>query len=217
MQPQVARDQMTYQQVRAWSVLAPEVLQAFETLPREQFVPEAWRGVAYADLAIPLPHGQHMLQPSVAGRFLEAADVRRTDQVLEIGTGSGYLTACLALLGADVRSIEIHADLARRARVNLKAAGIGNATVEDGDGLAIAEASPRYNVVVITGSMPVYDPRFESLLKPGGRLVVTVGNEPAMEARLIRRDAAGTLHCFDMFETVLDPLVHAPTPTRFVF
>lgn len=212
-----ARTQMTYQQVRAWSVLSPEALAVFEQLPREQFVPAAWQGAAYADLAVPLGHGQHMLTPTVAGRIVQAVEVRRGDQILEIGTGSGYLTACLALLGAGVHSLEIHADLARQARTNLARAGIGNAQVEEADAFAWQAAAPGYDVVVITGAMPVYDPRFESLLRPGGRLFAFSGIAPAMEARLIRLPAGKAREEHSLFETVVDPLVHAATPNPFVF
>lgn len=211
------RSQMTYQQVRAWSVLPPETLAVFEQLPREIFVPEAARGAAYADLAIALGHGQHMLTPTVAGRILQAVTVRRRDQVLEIGTGSGYLTACLALLGAQVHSIEIQPELAHRARQNLKAAGIGNAQVEEADAFHWKPAAPAYDVVVVTGSLPVYDPRFESLLNPGGRLFVIAGHAPVMEARLVRLDSAKVRDEHSLFETVVDPLVHAAAPSQFVF
>lgn len=211
-----ARSQMTYQQVRAWSVLPPETLAVFEQLPRELFVPEAFQGAAYGDMAIPLGDGQHMLSPTIVGRILQAVTVRRQDQVLEIGTGSGYLTACLALLGASVRSIEIRSALAHQARQNLKAAGIGNAIVEEADAFAWQPASPGYDVVVVTGSLPVYDPRFESLLNPGGRLFVVAGTEPVMEARLVRLLSSGR-DTHSLFETVIDPLTHAAAPSHFVF
>jgi protein-L-isoaspartate(D-aspartate) O-methyltransferase len=207
---------MTYQQVRASSVLPPETLAVFEQLPREIFVPQAAQGAAYGDLAIPLGHGQHMLPPTVVGRILQAVTVRRQDQVLEIGSGSGYLTACLALLATQVRSLEIRPELAHHARQNLKAAGIGNATVEEADAYAWQPAAPGYDVVVITGSLPVYDARFESLLNPGGRLFVVSGQAPVMEARLIRLLSSGR-DVHSLFETVIDPLTHAAAPSHFVF
>ncbi len=207
---------MTYQQVRAWSVLPPETLAVFEQLPREIFVPEASQGAAYADLAISLGYGQHMLSPTVVGRILQAVTVRSSDQVLEIGTGSGYLTACLALLGAQVRSLEIRPELAFQARQNLKAAGIGNAIVEEADAFEWQPAAPGYDVVVVTGSLPVYDARFESLLNPGGRLFVVSGLAPVMEARLVRLLNTGR-DVHSLFETVIDPLTHAAAPSHFVF
>lgn len=213
-----ARTQMTYQQVRAWSVLPPEVLAVFEQLRREDFVPAAWQGAAYADMQIPLGEGQHMLTPTVVGRILQAVTVQRSDQVLEIGTGSGYLTACLALLAAEVLSLELRPSLARQARTTLRQAGIGNARIEDADAFTWQPAAPGYDVVVVTGSLPVYDPRFESLLKPGGRLFVVSGTEPVMEARLIRLNTGtGTREAHSLFETVIDPLTNAATPSRFVF
>jgi protein-L-isoaspartate(D-aspartate) O-methyltransferase len=218
MQPiSVIRDQMTYQQVRAWSVLPPATLNMLEQLPRELFVPESWRRAAYADLAIPLGEGQHMLQPSVVGRILQAVEIQPANQIIEIGTGSGYLTACMALLGAQVRSVEIRPEFVRNARKNLKAAGIGNAQVEDADAFALPELSAAYDVVVLTGSMPIYDARFEALLRPGGRLFGVTGQNPVMEAQLVRLDSNGIRTCRSLFETVLDPLANAPTIDSFAF
>ncbi len=212
-----ARTQMTYQQVRAWSVLPPEVLAVLERLPRENFVPAAWSGAAYADLAVPLGEGQRMLTPTVVGRILQAVTVRRTDRVLEIGTGSGYLTACLALLGSQVHSLEIRPALARQSRANLKAAGIGNAAVEEADVFAWQSSQPAWDVIVLSGSLPVYDERFESLLSAGGRLFVVSGNAPVMEARLIRKAQDKLRDVHSLFETVVDPLDHATTTSRFEF
>lgn len=212
-----ARLQMTYQQIRAWSVLPPEVLAVFDRLPREDFVPAAWRGAAYGDLAIPLGEGQHMLTPSVVGRILQAVNVGRGDCILEVGTGSGYLTACLALLGQQVHSLEIRPALAGQARMHLKNAGIGNAEVETADVFAWQSTRPTWDIIVLTGSLPVYDPRFESLLAPQGRLFVVTGNAPVMEARLIRKDQQGLLQSSSLFETVIDPLDHAATTSRFRF
>jgi protein-L-isoaspartate(D-aspartate) O-methyltransferase len=213
----LARTQMTYQQVRAWSVLPPEVLAVFERLAREDFVPAAWRGAAYGDLAIPLGDGQHMLTPTVVGRILQAVTVRRADQVLEIGTGSGYLSACLALLGSQVHSLEIRPTLARQARANLKAAGIGNVEIEEADVFAWQSTRPAWDVIVLTGSLPRPDERFESLLAPHGRLFTITGNAPVMEARLIRKDSQALRDVHSLFETVVDPLDHAAANSRFVF
>ncbi|MEJ0099286.1 MAG: protein-L-isoaspartate O-methyltransferase [Pseudomonadota bacterium] len=212
-----ARTQMTYQQVRAWSVLPPEVLAVFERLPREDFVPGAWIGAAYGDLAIPLGDGQHMLTPTVAGRILQAVTVRRTDNVLEIGTGSGYLSACLALLGSQVHSLEIRPALARQARSNLKAAGIGNVEVEEADVFTWKSTRPSWDVIVVTGSLPRYDARFESLLAPHGRLFVISGEAPVMEARLIRKDSEKLRDVHSLFETVVDPLDNTVAISHFVF
>ena len=208
---------MTFQQVRAWSVLDEHVLDVFERLPREMFVPEAWRGAAYGDLPIPLADGQHMLTPSVAGRLLQTLAIKRTDRVLEIGTGSGYVTACLAMLATHVLSLEIRPELVGRARASLAAAAIGNAEVEEADAFAWDAGSPRFDAIVLTGSLPVYDPRFEAWLRPGGRLFVITGVAPVMEAMLVRLDSAGTPSRLGLFETVVDPLDHAPTVGGFTF
>jgi protein-L-isoaspartate(D-aspartate) O-methyltransferase len=208
---------MTFQQVRAWSVLDEHVLDVFERLPRELFVPQSWQGAAYGDLPIPLADGQHMLTPSVAGRLLQAIALKRNDRVLEIGTGSGYVTAALAMLASHVLSLEIRPQLAIQARANLTAAAIGNAEVEEADAFAWDAGSPRFDAIVITGSMPVYDPRFEAWLRPGGRLYVVTGTAPVMEAMLARLDTAGTVSRFGLFETVVDPLDHAPSVTKFAF
>jgi protein-L-isoaspartate(D-aspartate) O-methyltransferase len=213
----LARSQMTYQQVRAWSVLPADTLAIFEQLPREIFVPDAWVGAAYADMAIPLGAGQHMLTPTLVGRVLQAVAVQRSDQILEVGTGSGYLTACLALLGAQVHSLEIRPELALKARQNLKAAGVGNARIEDADAFEWQPAAPAYDVVVLTGSLPLYDPRFEALLKPGGRLFAVSGTGPAMAAQLISLNSTKARAVRSLFETVIDPLDHAATTSRFVF
>ena len=212
-----ARTQMTYQQVRAWNVLAPEILDVFERLPRERFAPEAWANAAYGDLPIPLGEGQHMLRPSVAGRLLQSTAPRLGDRVLEIGTGSGYLTACLALLATHVTSLEIRASLAQRARQNLLSAGIANVEVEEADAFAWDGGAARFDVVILTGSLPSYDDRFEKLLRPGGRLLAIVGESPVMEAVLVRLDSAGKRSSQGLFETVVEPLTHALPVPRFSF
>ena len=212
-----ARTQMTYQQVRAWNVLAPEILDVFERLPRERFAPEAWSNAAYGDFPIPLGEGQHMLRPSVAGRLLQSTAPRLGDRVLEIGTGSGYLTACLALLATHVTSLEIRPALAQRARQNLLSAGIANVEVEEADAFAWDGGAARFDVVILTGSLPSYDNRFEKLLRPGGRLLAIVGEAPVMEAVLVRLDSAGKRSSQGLFETVVEPLTHAVPVPRFSF
>jgi protein-L-isoaspartate(D-aspartate) O-methyltransferase len=212
-----ARTQMTYQQIRAWSVLPPATLAIFEQLSREEFVPEIWRGAAYADYAIPLGDGQHMLTPTVVGRLLQAVAPMAGESILEIGTGSGYLTACLARLGGKVHSLEIRPALARQARINLRQAGIGNAEVEEADAFSWQPAAPGYDVIAITGALPMYDARFEALLNPGGRLFVVTGTAPVMEARLVRLTTQRGREQTSLFETLLDPLEHAATSSSFEF
>lgn len=210
-----ARTQMAYQQIRAWKVLTPEALEVFEQLPREVFVPDSWRGAAYADTAIPLGEGQHMLTQTLAGAIVRALEPSRTDTVLEIGTGSGYVSACFSRLTASVHSLEIRPALARQARINLQRAGVGNVTVEDADAFSWQPTAPGFDIIAITGAMPVYDPRFESLLKPGGRLFVVTGTAPVMEAQLVRLNAQGKREEMSLFETLIDPLDVPVLPGRF--
>ena len=211
-----ARRQMIDQQVRAWQVLDLRVLDAMERVPREEFAPPAYRELAFADLNVPLGHGQSMLAPKLEGRMLQALELQPEDAVLEVGTGSGYFAACLGALSRAVRSIEIHPDLAATARSNLARVGAHNVTVEVADAFALGDPG-RYDAVVLTGSLPLYDSRFEQWLAPGGRLFVVVGQGPAMEAQRLSRSAPGDLRRESLFETVMDPLVHAAEPPRFVF
>jgi protein-L-isoaspartate(D-aspartate) O-methyltransferase len=207
-----SREQMVSHQLRTWDVLDEAILDAVRTLPRETFVPEGYRDLAYADAEIPLPHGQHMLAPMIVGRALQSVAVQPKDRVLEIGTGSGYLTACLGRLGAQVTSLEIYADLSEAARRNLDAVGLAGPRLLQGDAFATASNGEQYDAIVITASMPVYDARFEAQLLPGGRLFVIVGEGPAMEARLITRPRAGDGAARTqqaLFETQIDPLQNA--------
>jgi protein-L-isoaspartate(D-aspartate) O-methyltransferase len=211
-----ARTQMIAQQVRAWDVHDERVLAALQSLRREEFVPEAYRELAFADTPIPLGHGQAMLPPKVDGRILQALELRPTDDVLEVGTGSGYLTACLAALAGNIRSLEIYPDLAAQAVRNLRAAGVTSASVETLDALRVEEVG-RYDAVVVSSSMPIPDARFERALKAGGRLFIVVGSPPVMQAFLIRREGAAPASRTALFETDIAPLVNAPQPPRFVF
>jgi protein-L-isoaspartate(D-aspartate) O-methyltransferase len=211
-----AREQMVQQQVRAWDVLDERVLDTIRRVPRERFVPSPHRFLAYADVSIPLPHGQHMLRPNVAGRLLQSLELLGSERVLEIGTGTGFVTACLAAVGASVRSVEIFPDLADAARDNLAALGLRNAEVVTADATQL-EDGRRYDAIAITASLPVYDDRFQRLLAPGGRLFVIVGGAPVMEACLIRCVAEGTYAREGLFETVVDPLINAPRPRAFTF
>jgi protein-L-isoaspartate(D-aspartate) O-methyltransferase len=211
-----ARLQMTDQQVRAAAVLDPRVLAVLAQVPREEFVPPGYRDLACADLAIPLPCGQHMLTPTLVGQFLQTLDLAADDAVLEIGTGSGFVSACLASLAASVRSLEIHAPLAEAARGRLRALGYPAVEVQTADATGITP-TPLYDAVLLTASLPLYDERYESWLKVGGRLMVVVGEPPAMEALLVRRAADGRCLRQGLFETCLDALIHARAPTGFSF
>lgn len=211
-----ARHQMIEQQVRAWEVLDLKVLEAMERVPREEFTPPAYRDLAFADMNVPLGHGQHMLAPKLEGRILQALELGPDDAVLEIGTGNGYLAACLGALARSVKSIEIHPDLAATARANLDRNNVHNVTVEVADAFAYADPG-RYDAIVLTGSLPVYDARFEQWLAVGGRLVVVVGQAPVMEARRITLSGPGEWLQESLFETVMAPLLHAAEPPKFVF
>jgi protein-L-isoaspartate(D-aspartate) O-methyltransferase len=213
-----AREQMIEQQVRAWDVLDARVLGIFRKIPRDHFVPAEHRYLAYADFEVSLPKGQHMLRPSVAGRLLQALELTGTERVLEIGAGSGFLTACLAASSAHVESLEIVPELAELAKSNLATLSIGNSRVVTGDALAAAGgSSPRYHAIAVTGSVPVPDERFQRQLEIGGRLFIIVGEAPVMTARLVRRTAEDAWTSQSLFETVVDPLINARRPQEFTF
>lgn len=211
-----AREQMISQQVRTWEVLDARTLAGLQRVPRELFVPLAWRSLAYADCALPLACGKHMLTPMLVGRILQSLGLKQGDQVLEIGTGSGYLSACLAAMGGRVQSLELHAELAAAARTNLRAAGIDTVEITTADGAALVSETA-YDAIVLTASLPIYQARFERALKYGGRLFVVVGIAPVMEARLVRRLGPAEFSAAILFETSLEALEHAPAPPAFEF
>jgi len=211
-----AREQMIEQQVRAWDVLEERVLEVMRQVPRELFVPQGQRYRAYADVEVPLARGQHMLRPSVAGRLLQALLPQPGEAVLEIGAGSGFVTACLRAMAAQVRSLEIFPELADAARRNLATLGMRDVEVLDADALN-ADSGARYDAIAVTASLPLYDARFERMLTLGGRLFVVVGEAPVMDARLVRRTAEDTWSVESLFETVIDPLVNAVRPPGFTF
>jgi protein-L-isoaspartate(D-aspartate) O-methyltransferase len=216
MQTADAREQMIEQQVRAWDVLDERVLDIFRKVPRERFAPEHQRFRAYADAEIPLPHDQHMLRPSVVGRLLQALELTGKERVLEIGAGTGFITACLRTVAAKVRSLEIHPALAEMARRNLDATEMRDVEVVTADAMQL-DTGTRYDAIAITGSLPVYDERFERQLEIGGRLFVVTGEGPVMDARLIRRTGEGSWSYGSLFETVIDPLVNAQRLPEFRF
>jgi protein-L-isoaspartate(D-aspartate) O-methyltransferase len=216
MQTADPREQMIEQQVRAWDVLDERVLDVMRRVPRELFVPQAQRYRAYADAEVPLARGQHMLRPSVVGRLLQALLPKDGEQVLEIGSGSGFITACLRAMATHVRSLELFPDLAEEARRNLALLGMRDVEVVDADALA-ADSGARYDAIALSASLPVYDERFERMLAVGGRLFVVVGEAPVMEARLVRRTAEDSVATQSLFETVIDSLVNAARPPAFTF
>ena len=206
-----ARETMVEQQVRPWDVLDARVLDTIATLPREAFVPQAVRSLAYADTALPLAHGETMMKPVLEGRTLQSLLPQSQESVLEIGTGSGYLTACLAHLSREVVSLERHPDLADAARARLSAQGIANAEVITADALAWT-TDRSFDAICVTGAVDRIPARFTDWLKPGGRLFVVRGRSPAMEAVLVHRDVNG-LRTESLFETDLPYLAGAaPAP-----
>lgn len=210
-----ARLQMVDQQVRGWGVLDPQVGAVMERLPRERFAPDRYRNLAYADSEIPIGHGQIMLRPSVQGRLLQEMRVRDGQQVLEVGTGTGYLTACLAALGAQVQSAEIHPDLAEAARKALAAEGFGSVEVVAEDLHTLEPEGARYDAILVTGSLPERDPSFPRRLAVGGRLLWIIGSEPVMRAELVTRVAEDEWGYEGLFETVIPALEGARPARRF--
>ncbi len=185
-----ARETMVEQQVRPWDVLDPRVLETLSTLPREAFVPEPYRALAYADLQLPIGHGEVMLKPVVEGRTLQALALQPTDAVLEVGTGSGWFTACLGRLAREVVSLELHADLAETAHARLAAQGLdGNLRIEVADALRY-DTARRFDAICVTGAVDAVPARFLQWLRPGGRLFAVSGHAPAMVAQLLHSDAA---------------------------
>jgi protein-L-isoaspartate(D-aspartate) O-methyltransferase len=211
-----ARFNMIEQQVRPWDVLDQRVLDVMSATPREDFVPEKYRSLAFADINIPLGHNQVMMAPKTEGRLLQVLDVQAGDSVLEIGTGSGYLTACLSRLGNHVTSIEIFPEFREAAAAKLAAHGFRNVTLKDADAANGIGSDTRYDVIAVTGSLPLLHRQFHDNLSVGGRLFVIAGMPPVMEALLITRIDERNWSRESLFETSLPPLLHAEQPQQFV-
>ena len=206
-----AREAMVEQQVRPWDVLDPRVLNVLLRLPREAYVPEAHRALAYADIALPLAHGESMMKPVVEGRLLQALALDGTEDVLDIGTGSGFLAACLGQLGRSVTSIERHADLAAQAQATLLAQGATYVSVVHADAFT-SEPGRQFDAIVVGGAVDAIPERFLGWLRPGGRLFAVRGRAPAMEAVLVHADVNGP-RIESLFETDLAYLAGAaPAP-----
>jgi len=212
-----ARFNMVEQQIRPWEVLDQEVLDLLYLVRREDFVLDACRGLAFSDLELPLGEGERMMQPKVEARILQEVALRRTDKVLEVGTGSGYMAALLAYRARHVHSVEIAPDLKRFGEANLRRAGIANVTVELGDAARGWPKQAPYDVIVLTGSTPVLPDAFLDQLATGGRLFAVVGEPPVMSARLVTCVTAGSHNTVDLFETLLAPLKNALERDKFVF
>ncbi|WP_415034999.1 protein-L-isoaspartate O-methyltransferase family protein [Azonexus sp.] len=212
-----ARFNMIEQQIRPWDVLDPRVLSLLNEVKRENFVPPAHRDLAFADLELPLGDGQVMLPPRMEARLLQELMVKRSDRVLEIGTGSGYMAALLAARAEHVTSLERRPALAAMARENLQRSGVDNVTVEVADGLAGWPQRAPFDVIVVSGAVPEVPAALLKQLRVGGRLAVIVGVAPVMEARLITCTAEATYHAVNMFETQMPALDGAPEPAGFSF
>lgn len=212
-----ARFNMIEQQIRPCEVLEGRILELLRHVRREHFVPAGKKELAFADLEIPLGYGTAMWQPKLEARTLQELHLTRNDRVLEVGTGSGYLTALLSALAGHVTSVEIVPELSDTARQNLSAHHRDNITLETGDAAHGWGNGTSYDVIVLTGSTPLLPAVFQSSLNVGGRLFAIVGEAPVMEAAMITRIAPDTFETVNIMETCVAPLRNAEQPRRFVF
>lgn len=206
---QQARFAMVEQQVRPWEVLDPRVLETLMAVHREDFVPTRHRKLAFADLPLPLEHGEVMMKPVVEGRMLQAMAIEPGNDVLEIGTGSGFVTACLSRLARDVTSVDRHADFTDRVRARLASDGVANVRIETADVFAW-EPGRQFDAICVTGAVASEPERFGGWLKDGGRLFVIHGRSPVQEALLITR-RGDAFHHESLFETDV-PYLHGAEP-----
>jgi protein-L-isoaspartate(D-aspartate) O-methyltransferase len=213
---ELARFNMVEQQVRTWEVLDQQILDLLLTVKREEFVPPAYRSLAFADLELPLPNGHAMWAPKVEARVLQALNLKLRESVLEIGTGSGYFAALLGRRAGMVTSVEIDPGMSSIAAARLARTGVANVRCEVGDG-ARGWGNEQFDAIVLTGSTPLLPESFFQQLKPGGRIFAIVGDAPAMTARMVDWTAPGARVTTDLFETVVAPLFNAAAPTRFRF
>lgn len=221
MNTEQARFNMIEQQIRTWDVLNTDILQTLVTVRREAFVPVAYQSLAFMDIEIPLPGGENMLSPKMEARILQEADIKPHETVLEIGAGSGYMAALLAQRARHVTTVEIEPVLQAMASKNLAAYGVTNVNVEAGDGARGwpgfgAHAAP-YDVIVISGSLPVLPQAFLSQIKIGGRILAVIGDAPVMEARIVTRMTNDAWETRNLFETLVKPLRNAVVPSTFHF
>lgn len=212
-----SRYNMVEQQIRPWDVLNQNVLDLLFKVRREDFVPEAHKALAFVDMEIPLGHGQSMWTPKLEARAIQELDIRPTDRVLEIGTGSGYLTALLASKAGEVVSVDIVPEFTASATLKLRAHGFGNVVLRSGDAARDWPDEAGFDVIVLTGSTPLLSDALVRRLRVGGRLFAITGEAPVMEAQLITCSAPGTTRSVTLFETCVAPLQNAPHPALFVF
>ena len=212
-----ARFNMIEQQIRPWDVLDFRVLEALRSVCREKFVPDEYRLQAFSDVMLPLAHGQCMMSPVVEGRVLQALNVQQGERVLEIGTGSGFLAACLAQMGGHVTSVEIFEDLSEQARRVLNEQGYAAVNLETGDASQGWNDQHVYDVIAITGALPVLTEAYKQKLSVGGRLFAVTGQEPAMQAVLLTRESENEWRMTSLFETSLPYLINAEPTQKFSF
>ncbi len=214
-----ARFNMVQQQIRPWEVIDPRVLSVMQSMPRDAFVPDAYKALAYADIEIPLAHGEQMLFPRIEARLMQALDLLPGDRVLEVGTGSGYLTACLARLCQHVVSIDLHQEFTLGATGKLESLGLKNVTLTTGDALAAPTPDAPFDVIGVTGSVGTSEQAeiFRQQLRVGGRLFIVIGTSPTMEAMLITRTGERAFSEESIFETDIKPLTNAEAPRTFEF
>ena len=211
-----ARSNMIEQQIRPWEVLDQAVLDVMAATPRELFVPERHRNLAFVDMEIPLGHSQVMMSPKVEGRMLQALEIKPTDTILEIGTGSGFTAACMARLGQSVHTVDIYEDFTLAANTKFVKHGLTNVTQSTGDASQGWNDNQQYDVIAVTGSVPEYRAVFEQNLAVGGRLFLIVGEPPVMEAMLTLRFGENEMLRSKLFETELPPLVNAVKKPEFI-
>lgn len=212
-----ARFNMIEQQIRPWEVLDQQVLDLLFVVKREDFAPAAYRNLAFADMEIPIGSGQIMLAPKIEAKMMQELGIKKTDKVLEIGTGSGYMAALLAARAEHVISVEIRPEIAAFAKENLERAGVSNVTIEVGNGVDGWSARSPYDAIVVSGSVPTVSPSLLKQLRVGGRMTVIVGEAPVMEAQLITCTAEGTYNTVNLFETVIPALDGVGAKDNFTF
>lgn len=216
MNIELARHNMIEQQIRPWEVLDQKVLNLIADVPREEFVPAAYLNLAFCDMNVPIGYNEVMMAPKLEARMLQALDIQRHESVLEVGTGTGYVTTLLAKLARHVYSVDIHEEFVASAQGKLASDGTINVTIEQGDAAQGWDKYAPYEVIAITGSLPMLPMAFQESLTIGGRLFVIVGDAPVMEAKLITRIGQNEYQTQNLFETEMPPLRNALQPNRFV-
>ena len=217
MNMELARFNMIEQQIRPWDVLDDRILKTLSSTPREAFVPEQYQSLAFSDISIPIGHDQAMMAPKVEGRLLQCLDITDTDSILEIGTGSGYLTACLARLGNKVHSVDVIEEFVASSKEKLSQQNIENVTFDVADAVNGFDSAGQFDVIAITGSLPILHEGFHKSLEIGGRLFVIVGTPPIMQALLITRAGPSEWKQESLFETSVPALINAAQPDAFSF